>query len=390
MHAATRYIHDHAEELRAEARPGDELGKLTDRTVEILKESGGIKLLQAKDCGGFEAHPHDFLQWVMAVAENQPSAGWVAGVLGVHPWEMAFNDPKLQEELYGEDPDTWLASPYAPFGRAIPVDGGYRFTGEWPYSTGTDHAQWVVIGGMITDETGAPLKPPQISHFVIPREDYEIVEDSWNVMGLVGTGSKNIKVTDKFVPEYRVTENKKINDNVYQRERRPDSPLYQIRFGVIFPAAISAATIGIARGALRAATDHIAGRVSVQGNVAKSDPFQLAALAKCEADIDASVSHLMTMVDRLFDKVSEGGDITVDERLVFRRNQVRAVDRCVESINELFRLAGSSSIATTQPLERYWRDLQAGATHLCNVRETAYLAWGAHRFGGEVPKSHVY
>ena len=114
MHEATRYILDHAEELRAEAPKGDRLGRLTDRTVEIMKASGGIRLLQAKDLGGFEAHPNDFFEWVMAVGENQPSAGWIAGVVGVHPWEISVMDPRLQKEVYGDDPDTWVASPYAP------------------------------------------------------------------------------------------------------------------------------------------------------------------------------------------------------------------------------------------------------------------------------------
>lgn len=390
MHEATRYILDHAEELRAEAREGDRIGRLTDRTVEIMKASGGIRLLQAKDLGGFEAHPNDFFEWVMAVGENQPSAGWIAGVVGVHPWEISVMDPRLQQEIYGDDPDTWVASPYAPFGRAVPVEGGFRFTGRWPYSTGTDHSEWVILGGMVADEDGNPVMPPDIRHFVLPRKDYEIVEDSWNVMGLKGTGSKDVRMTDVFVPDYRVVENELMRDNYYTDKWRSDSPLYKMRFGLMFPAAIAAGTFGIARGAVRLASERIEGRTSVQGTVAKADPFQLAALARAESDVEASITHFTVLINEFYDRVSNGGDISVKDRLKFRRDQVRAVDRSIEAVNELYRLAGSSSIAESSPLEPFWRDLQVGATHVCNVRETAYLAWGLDRFGGEIPPTALY
>lgn len=390
MHEATRYILDHAEELRAEAPKGDRLGRLTDRTVEIMKASGGIRLLQAKDLGGFEAHPNDFFEWVMAVGENQPSAGWIAGVVGVHPWEISIMDPRLQKEVYGDDPDTWVASPYAPFGRAVPVEGGFRFTGQWPYSTGTDHSEWVILGGMVADEDGNPVMPPDIRHFVLPRRDYEIVEDSWNVMGLKGTGSKDVRMKDVFVPDHRVVENERVRDNVYTDKWRPESPLYKMRFGLMFPAAIAAGTFGIARGAVRVAAERMEGRTSVQGNVAKADPFQLAALARAESDVEASITHFTVLINDFHDRVSSGGDLTVKDRLKFRRDQVRAVDRCIEAVNELYRLAGSSSIAESSPLEPFWRDLQVGATHVCNVRETAYLAWGLERFGGEIPPTALY
>jgi alkylation response protein AidB-like acyl-CoA dehydrogenase len=390
MHEATRYILDHADELRAEAPKGDRLGRLTDRTVEIMKKSGGIRLLLAKDLGGSEAHPNDFFEWVMAVGENQPSAGWIAGVVGVHPWELSVMDPRLQKEVYGDDPDVWTASPYAPFGRAVPVEGGFRLTGQWPYSTGTDHSEWVILGGMVADEDGNPVMPPDIRHFVLPRADYEIVEDSWNVMGLKGTGSKDVRMKDAFVPDYRVVENERMRDNHYSEKWRPDSPLYKMRFGLMFPAAIAAGTFGIARGAVRLAADRMEGRTSIQGNVAKADPFQLAALAVAESDVEASISHFTAMIAELYDQVSNGGDISVQERLRFRRNQVRAVDRCIEAVNDLYRLAGSSSIAESSPLEPVWRDLQVGATHVCNVRETAYMAWGLDRFGGEIPPTALY
>ena len=138
MHEVVEKVHKAADVLREEAVPSDRLGKLTDRTVEAMKETGLVRLLQPVEHGGHEATLADFLEAAMAVGAAAPSAGWVAGVVGVHPWEIAMMDPRLQQEIWGEDQDTWTASPYAPFGRARRVDGGFLFTGQWPYSTGTE------------------------------------------------------------------------------------------------------------------------------------------------------------------------------------------------------------------------------------------------------------
>lgn len=390
MHPAVQYIHDHAAQLRAEAAPSDELGRITARTEEILRESGGMRLLQPTDLGGFQAHPNEFMDWVIAVGENHPSAGWIAGVVGIHPWEIAIADPALQAEIYGADPDVWVASPYAPFGRATPVEGGYRFSGRWPYSTGTDSSRWVILGGMVLGTDGKPVMPPDIRHFVLPRGDYEIVDGTWNVMGLSGTGSKDVQMSEAFVPDYRVLDGVKVRDNTYSDAQRSGQPLYAMRFGLMFPFAITAGTFGIASGALREARAHISDRISSQGSASRADPFVLNALARAEADYAASVCHVQAIAARHYDTVSAGGDISVEDRLRFRIDQVRATDRVIESLGELFRLMGSSGIQKASPLERYWRDLQVAASHVCNSREPCYLAWGLHEFGGEIPPSAQY
>jgi 3-hydroxy-9,10-secoandrosta-1,3,5(10)-triene-9,17-dione monooxygenase len=391
MHPSVDHIHASAAALREDALEGDTQANLTARTVRILKNSHGTRLLQAKDLGGYEEHPNEFFDWVMAVGAEQPSAGWIAGVVGVHPWEISFMHPDLQQEIFGEDPDTWTASPYAPFGRARPVEGGFLLSGEWPYSTGTDFCRWVILGGIVTDAAGQPLPgPPDVRHFVLPRGDYEIVDDSWKVMGLKGTGSKNVRMQDVFVPGYRVSESKKVAEGIYAEERRPGIPLYAMRFGIVFSAAIAAGTLGIAEGTLRRQREYVAGRVSVTGSVAKTDPTYLSALAVAEADLDASKCHFKCMVSDLYDQVSTGNRITHAQALTFRRNQVRATDRVYESIAPLARLAGSAGIQESNELERWWRDLQTGITHICNVRDSAYLAWGLHSFGGSIPPGTMF
>ncbi|MBK8959750.1 MAG: acyl-CoA dehydrogenase [Proteobacteria bacterium] len=376
MHDAVKRIHDSAEVLRGEHRACDQAGKLTERTVEVLKQSQGMKLLQARSHGGLEADIRDFYAWVRAVARYNPSAGWVAGVVGVHPWELALCDAKLQDEIYGRDAGTWVASPYAPFGRARRVEGGFVLNGEWPYSTGTDHCTWIVLGGMVMDADGNVPMPPDVRHFFLPRGDYQIIEDSWQVMGLIGTGSKNVRVVDAFVPDHRIVGHVALSEGQYN-ERRGDTPLYHLPFGCVFSAAISSATFGIAQGTLDVYREQLQSRVSVSGVVGKSDPFQQQALAEAEADLAAGISHVDAMSLELLARIGRGEPMSAELRLDFRRNQVRAVQRVLGAVDRLLARAGSPSVWTTRPLEHYWRDLRTAGTHICNVTDSIYPAWAA-------------
>ena len=85
----------------------------------------------------------------------------------------------------------------------------------------------------------------RMRHFVIPRQDYEIVEDSWNVLGLKGTGSKDVRITDVFVPDYSVVEAMRMVKGGYE-DRQPGKTLYRLKFPIVFSAAIASGTQGIA------------------------------------------------------------------------------------------------------------------------------------------------
>jgi len=389
MHESIATIHKAAETLRASHRASDELGRLTDEAAAVLRDSGGIRLLQAKSHGGHEEDPRVFLEWVRSVARYNPSAGWIAGVVGVHPWEIALMDPRLQDEIYRTGADTWVASPYAPQGRAKPTEAGFVLSGEWQYSTGTDHCDWVILGGIVTDDEGEIPGFPDVRHFVLPRGDYEIVENSWNVMGLSGTGSKNIRIRESFVPHYRTVGHFQMGDGVYG-DRRPDSWLYQLPFGCVFSAAIASALFGIARGGLDAYREYVETRVSALGMVGKHDPFQQEALAEAESDLDAGIQHVDAMLGRWIDRAKQGESFTVHDRLLFRRNQARASQRVIGSVDKLLTRAGSAAVWTTRPIEAFWRDLRTGGTHLCNTMDTVYTSWFNDELQTGTPPSTFY
>lgn len=376
-----------ADLLEANAAAGEQLGRLTDETATALKSAGVVRMLQPKDFGGLESHPVDFFRAVLDIGVHDPSAGWVAGVVGVHPHELAHGDRRVQEEVWGQDPDTWVASPYAPMGRARPVDGGYIFNGRWNFSSGTDHCDWVMIGGLLTDQEGNVADPAAV-HFVLPRSDYQIVEGSWDTMGLRGTGSKDLIVSDAFVPDYRTIETTGVTDGTGGKDPSRESiPLFRMPRNVMFSGAITAATLAMAKGTLAAYVAMTRSREG-RGGKAALDPFQLSAMGAAGADIDASVRHLLWDIERVFEIVSRGEVVPLEIRAEVRRNQVQASQRAAAAADNVFRLSGGGSLHHSGALQRRWRDTQAGMHHIQNGSGPIFQAYGLNLFGHPIP-AHV-
>jgi len=372
-----------ADVLEKDGAVSEELGRLGDDSVAALRGAGVIRMLQPRDFGGMEETPAAFLRACYEVGQRNGAAGWVAGVVGVHPHELAQGSRQMQEELWGQDPDTWVASPYAPIGRARPVDGGYIFNGRWPFSSGTDHCQWVMIGGLITDQDGNVADRESI-HFVLPRSDYEILHDSWDVMGLAGTGSKDIVVKDAFVPAHRLIRTNPVTDGSSDLPAERDIPLYRVPRNAVFSGAITVATIAMAKGTLAAYVNWTRQRTSRFGS-ATSDPYQLAALGQAAADIDASIGHVLRDMERAYDIAASGRLVTVAERAEIRRNQVAASHRAVDAADRVFKIAGGTALQRSHPMQRMWRDSQAALHHVQNYSGPLYQAYGVTLFGGELP-----
>lgn len=372
-----------ADQLREQAVEAEKIGQLTDQTVKTMKEAGHIRLLQPAKYGGLEVHPREFAETVMAIASLDPAAGWINGVVGVHPYQLAYADPRVAEEIWADDVNTWVASPYAPQGIARPVEGGYIFNGRWQFSSGTDHCEWIFLGAIKSDADGKVQMPPQMLHMILPRKDYTIVEDSWDVVGLRGTGSKDVIVKDAFVPDYRVMDAFKVMDGTAQREAGMTDTLYLMPWSTMFPLGISSATIGICEGALAAHLDYQRERVSAAGTAIKDDPYVMYAIGEAAADINAARQELLANADRIYDMVDAGKEVSFEDRAAGRRTQVRAVWRAVSAVDEIFARSGGNAMRMDKPLQRYWRDAHTGMAHAIHVPGTTYHAAALSSFGVE-------
>lgn len=374
-----------ADEFEAAADETEKLGKLSDRSVNAIKEAGLMRILQPTEHGGYQAHPREFGEAVMAAASHCGASGWVAGVVGVHPWEIAMLDPRVGEEVWGTNQDTWVSSPYTPQGVADPVDGGYILNGRWQFSSGTDHADWVFLGALTGNGSGRPAAVPQYLHVILPRKDYEIIQDSWNVVGLEGTGSKDVVVQGAFIPEYRTVVHADVSSGVAAERAGRTETLYKLPFDVLFPLGISSAVVGIAEGALGLHLAYQRKRVNAGGVQIKSDPYSLFAISEAAAEIAASRSQLLDGVTHAFEQVDSGRPITQLQSAEVRRNQIQSAWRAVRAVDEIFARSGGNAGRRDNPLQRFWRDAHMGLQHFIHVPGQVFHATALLEMGLELP-----
>lgn len=264
----------------------------------------------------------------------------------------------------------------------MPVEGGYMLSGRWQFSSGTDHCDWIFLGAMVGDKNGMVM-PPQSLHVILPRADYSIVEDSWDVVGLRGTGSKDIVVTDQFIPDYRVMDGAKVIEGTAAQEYGVTETLYKMPWSTMFPLGITAATIGIAEGVLAAGVAYQRERVGATGTAIKDDPYTLHALGEAAAEIDASRQQLLMNVERMWDAVDAGRTITFEQRAEARRNQTRAAWRAVRAADEIFDRSGGNALRMDNPLQRFWRDAHAGLHHAIHVSSIPYHSSALSSLGAD-------
>lgn len=371
--------------LKKDAPACDELGHLTPVSEDALRSTGVVKLLHPADFGGLEGHPTEFLEGCVELAALNSSVGWVAGVVGVHPHEVALADRRLQEEIWDASPlgpETWIASPYAPGGVLVPTEGGYIFNGRWGYSSGTDLCQWVTIGAWIADADGE-LRDRTVCHVAVPRSDYEIVADSWDVVGLKGTGSKDLVIRDAFVPAHRVIRIEAVTEgSAAPAAGRGDAPVFYLPRNITFAGAVTAATVGIAKGVVDTFIEITRDRQARHGKASK-DPFQLATLGRAAADVDSAVVQILHDMDRAYAYCLRGELVPMSLRTELRRNQAAAAQRAADAADAVFRISGGAGVYASAGLERRWRDSQAALHHIHNLAEPVWQSWGLLFFGHE-------
>lgn len=365
--------------LRQRAQEAEDLRRVPESSVKDLQETGFFRLLQPARYGGYEADPVIFYSAVKEIAGACGSTGWVASIVGVHNWHLALFPEQAQQDVWAADPDTRMSSSYAPMGKATITDGGYRLSGAWSWSSGCDHASWVMVGGPVMNAEGRPV---DFCTFLVPRSDYTI-NDVWHVVGLKGTGSNDIVIDDVFVPTHRVLSFGDMNKGTSPGLQANTAPLYKMPWGTIHPTTISAPIIGMAAGAYAAHVEHQGKRVraAFAGERSRDDPFAKVRIAEAGSDIDAAWLQLSGNVAEEYALLSAGEQVPMSLRLRARRDQVRATGRAISAVDRLFENSGASALRDDTPIQRFWRDVHAGRVHAANEPERAYVMFGSGEFG---------
>ena len=338
--------------------------KVPDETIAEMQEAGFFRILQPKRWGGYEMHPNTFFEVQKLLAQGCMSTGWVYGVVGGHPYEMALFHDQAQVDVWGEDDSILVSSSYQPVGKVERAEGGFYLSGRWGFSSGSEHCEWVLLGAMIPPaEAGGP---PDMRTFLVPRSDYKI-DRTWDVFGLQGTGSHDIVVERAFVPDYRTHKSSDgfLCANPGQKEN--DGPLYRLPWAQVFLRLVSSAALGGARAGVNAAVQITKDRVSTNtGKASKSDPVLLNAIARAYAQLDEMELVLRRNFDDLIAIAETNQPIPMEKRTLYRYQSASVVRRCADLIDDMMPLLGGRAVYNSSPIVQPWLDLNAARAHVAN------------------------
>lgn len=345
--------------LEGRAAQCEALRRVPDETIEEFEAAGFFRMIQPAQYGGYELRPIDLFQVSIEVAKACPSSGWVLNLLAVHNWEVALLDPRAGTAIWGEGDRTRLSSSYAPFGKVEAVDGGFRVSGRWPWSSGCDHAQWAILGGIARDEAGNA--DPR--SFFVRRADY-VIDDTWHVIGLKGTGSKDIVVEDAFVPDYLTH---RFADSFMGTDpglAHYENGNFRYPFGIVFAYCLASATIGMAEGALDEFRGQMADRTGAYDNSrAVEDPFVQHRLAEAGALVRGIRQRFESNFNEMEEFIARGETLPLAVRVRNKWDTQVIAKQAKEAVDLLFKASGGRGIREENPMQRFFRDIHAASNH---------------------------
>jgi len=350
--------------LKRQAPLHREQRRILPETIAELRRAGLFRVLQPRRWGGYEMSPSVFADVLINLARADPSVGFVYGVLAVHSFHLAFYDDAAARDVWGTDTDVLIGSPYMPTGRATRVEGGYRLSGRWSFSSGCDNCDWNFLGGVVEDGSDAPLVQ-RMHAFLVPRADAPII-DTWRVMGLQGTGSKDLVVEDAFVPEHRVQRFPIFDPAAHPGTAINTAPLFRNPFLPLFFRAVSSAAIGALEGMIDAFVAHTDGRRTVMSEQAAKDPLLQMALAQARAGADEMKAILHRNFAETEQAALQGAMLSPERLNLFMLQSANVPHRAEDLALKLMRAAGANGIRTDGDLAHYYADILVIGQHSSN------------------------
>lgn len=347
-------------QIKANAVKAEEDRMVPKENIDLLKSTGLHRAFQPKAYGGLEMPVPEFENCIALIATACGSTAWAISLLAEHSHQIALYSKELQDEIWGDDPDTLSSSSIAPYGKATEVEGGVRFSGEFGWSSGCDHATWAILGFLRDDPEAGKV----YSFAIVPRSDYEI-KDNWFTAGMRGTGSKTLVVKDAFVPNHRIESVPALmtltsaGGNLY-----PDSQIYHVPFIYVFASCFSAASLGIAERMIELYTERTQTRVRAYtgAKVGQSIP---ACMRLAESTHQVAAGR--ALLEKTWNEMrthAEAHEYPEATKMAFwRTNQAYAVKMFVAAVDRLFEASGGSAWFDDAEAQRLFRNSHMTAAH---------------------------
>jgi 3-hydroxy-9,10-secoandrosta-1,3,5(10)-triene-9,17-dione monooxygenase len=369
--------------LRERAERTEDARQLIRDNEQLLHESGLFRFHQPKAFGGMEL---DFVAVVDIPAElarGCPSTAWNVGNVACHHWILGYYDPETQREVWEANPDALIASSIAlAAGRGRKVEDGFVVNGRWPFSSAVDNCEWNMLAVSVYDGDGKA--PVDWRLCLVPKSDYEII-DTWYAMGMGGTGSKDVAVSELFVPERRALPLLRCRGgSEHPGAALNDGALFRIPIVAGSSHPLAPAALGAAEGAYELFVAAMARRAGTYTGARVAD-FQAVQIkvgrARCLID---SARFFLRQSAIALQAAAERNEVPdLETKLRFGAYTAFAVNQAREAVETLWSCYGAQGLYTKDPLQRHLRDVLAINQHFSFNFDIAGAAYGLLALGGQ-------
>lgn len=370
--------------IRERAPAAEKAMAVPRETVDELRETGIFNLMKPGRYGGYE---HDFepmVDYSYAVGQACASTAWCTGLYIVHNWILGMFPDECQHDVWDRDPGAVISGSYPPAGTCRAVDGGWRLSGKFGFSSGCDHAGWVLCGAIIPSHKEG--EPPSPGFLLVPQGDCRIDHESWHVMGLKATGTKTVLIDDAFVPKHRVLRFSEAGSGAPPGTAVNTNPLYRIAFLALVPYSLATPALGAAQGALDDFMAQIGGRSTrgaVRGGSHKMKEFAQIQMRLADAAAVIDAARLVQKRDcrETLAEVTANNIVSTESRMRNRRGHSMIARSAVQVVDSLFYALGGHGLYLDNPVQRAWRDAHAVAQHVSLNWDAVGSMVGQHMIG---------
>ena len=351
--------------------------RVPDETVADFLDADLHRMLQPARYGGFEMGWDTLVETGIELGKGCGSQAWVLTVYGDHVQMLGMFAKETQDELWGDDPKRLVSTSFAPVGKLTPAKGGYVASGKWSFSSGIDHASWILAGAMVLDGKG----PPRPAFFVTPKSNVTVIDD-WYAGGLAGTGSKSFIMDEVFVPPHRLMFDSDAVNGTGPGSNLTASPVFRMP-RLSAATALGAVPLGVAYGLV----EDFCGawqEKAAKGRRGLSEPAVALRVAEATSELDCARWLLIDTARETMAMLARGEEVASARRALNSRNACYAARLTRAAADRLFAVAGGNAIYASNRLQRAIRDVLAGTQHIGLAWDMNASNYGLIRLGHEI------
>ena len=346
--------------IEATASEAERNRRMPDEIVDMIASAGIYQMLVPKRYGGFEMKISDMAQVMKALSPLDTSTGWITAFYIGHNWMWCLLPEEAQQEIFANGPSALGPVMVAPSVSATPVDGGFRVSGRAKWGTGSSHAQWCMVSGIVKSGT---LGPPDIRMFAMPWSEAR-VEDTWHTSGMAATASHDVLFDAVFVPAHRVLDITATRSGKAPGTQLHANTLYATPFTPFLCFIAAAPLVAVARGITVHAIERAKAFVSsYSGRTSIDNPALQIRLAKADM-ISRAAETLLDDLVRDLEQHAQNAPVDVEDRVLMRAKASYIASLCREVVTLLAQGSGASAHMIDSPIQRAFRDINMASCHV--------------------------